>query len=344
MPQAELEMLLRAAPPVAPERLRTRVRCLREPAPRQFPSLRRLALPALAAVAVAVVGAAAIHGVVRSDATHPTAAAKQPARVRRTLAPLPEQHALDRGGSTSAGVGSTFAPHVAAIPSVGGGSRLTQVVASLRLRVGESALSKVTGEATRLARSFGGYAASVDYRTPQSAPAQAFLELRIPTQEVQAALTRLGGLGTILSQRISARDLQTELERQTAQIAELRQEIKLTLAGLRDPSLPEVQRIELQLKLNQAKHALAQRLHARKGTIAAGTLSRISLVLTTERHAAAASHPGRLHRMLGNAASFLGLEGTVALYVLIVLAPLLPFAAAWWWLRRRRDARLLALP
>ena len=343
MSQAELEALLRAAPPVAPDRLRARVRDLRAPAPRRVPSPRRFALPALAAAAVAVLGAAAIHGVTRSNETH--AAARRPSPVRRALAPVPEQHALQRGGATSAGAGATFAPHAAAVPSVGGGPRLTQVAASLRLRVdGADRLSTATSEATRIARSFGGYAASVDYRTPQGAPAQAFLELRIPTQEVQAALARLGGLGTILSQRISTRDLQTELERQTAQIAELRQEIKLTLAALRDPSLPAVQRIELQLKLDQAKHALAQRLHARKGTIAAGTLSRVSLVLTTAKHAAAAPHPGRLHRMLESAASFVALEGTVALYVLIVLAPLVPFVAAWWWLRRRRDARLLALP
>lgn len=332
MSQAELETLLRAAPPVAPDRLRMRVRELRAPAVRRSFDVRRIALPALAAVALAVVGAAAVHGLLGSDRSRPAAASGQ----RELLQPVAHGSASTKAAPK--GFDSARVP-------VSPGARLTQVAASLRLRVDAAdRLSGATSEATRIARSFGGYAASVDYRTPQGRPAQAFLELRIPTQDVQAALAKLGGLGTILSQRVSSRDLQAQLERQTAQIAQLRQEIKLTLAALRDPSLPAVQRIELQLKLNQAKHALAQRLHARKGTIATGTLSRVSLVLTTRQQAATARHQSRLHRMLGSAASFLDLEATVALYALIVISPLLPFALAAWWLRRRRDERLLALP
>jgi hypothetical protein len=339
MSQAELEHLLRAAPPVAPERLRARVRELRVPAPRRAQGLvlRRLALPAVAAVAIALVGAAALRGVLGAGETHPNALAHKRPAVERAVG-----HAAT---SDSLQAAAPAATRKGFVPAVGGGARLTQVVASLRLRVADGgALSHATGEATRIARAFGGYAASVDYRTPQGRAAQAFLELRIPTRRVQAALARLGGLGTIVSQRLATRDLENQLERQTAQIAQLREQIRLTLAALRDPSLSAVDRIRLQLKLNEAKRALGQRLHARKGTIAAGTLSRVALVLTTQQRTAVAHTASRLHRMLASAASFLGLEATIALYALIVVSPLLPFAVAAWWLRRRRDERLLALP
>jgi len=59
-----------------------------------------------------------------------------------------------------------------------------------------------------------------------------------------------------------------------------------------------------------------------------------------------AHHRGRLGRMIHSAVGFLGLEGTIALYALIVLSPFAVAAALVWALaraRRRRDEhRLLA--
>ena len=56
-------------------------------------------------------------------------------------------------------------------------------------------------------------------------------------------------------------------------------------------------------------------------------------------------HPrGRLGRMLHSAVGFFGLEGTIALYALIVASPLAFVAALLWSLRearRRRDERLV---
>jgi hypothetical protein len=166
---------------------------------------------------------------------------------------------------------------------------------------------------------------------------------------VQDALARLASLGSLISQRVSVEDLQADLERQTAQIAQLRHRVRALTEALKNPSLTPVQRVELQLRLADAKRSLAQRTHARKATIAAGSVARISLVLTAEKKSAIVPQPrGRLGRMLDDAVSFLALEGTVALYALIVLAPLLPLVALVWWAavaRRRRDERrLLAAP
>ena len=97
--------------------------------------------------------------------------------------------------------------------------------------------------------------------------------------------------------------------------------------------------------LANAKRSLSERLHARTGTIAAGTTARLSLTLSTKRSLVpAAHHRGRLGRMVHSAVGFLALEGTVALYALIVLSPVALLAALLWSLRearRRRDERLV---
>ena len=103
--------------------------------------------------------------------------------------------------------------------------------------------------------------------------------LRVPVQNVKAALSRLTALGTIVSQNLSVTDLQHDLQVETAQIAELRRTIAALTAALRSPSLPDAQRVILQIRLANAKRSLSERLHARTGTIAAGTTARLSLTL-----------------------------------------------------------------
>jgi hypothetical protein len=325
---------LRATPPRAPERLRERVLAL-EPRRTWLPRRRTLLLLAPACAAAAV-GAAVVHGLVSSGSR----TAQEPpssVAVERAAAPKTAQ-----AGAATSGADKALTQTA---PSVGSG-RLTHYEASLEVRVPNDKLSSATGEATRIVRGLGGYAASVVYRTPSAGPGEAYLELRVPASKVQTAIARLSGLGALVSQQLSARDLQRDLERQSAQIDQLRRFIVRAQAALRDPSLPAAQKIELQLKLADAKRALAQRRHARNNTVASGTLARISLVLSTaKRHAVVAPHRSdRLDRMLGSAVSFLGLEAVVALYALIVISPLVPLVALVWgatWARRRRDERRL---
>jgi Domain of unknown function (DUF4349) len=345
MSTAEFETMLKAAARPAPERLRERVRTL-ESAPRRvtalpaFP-LRRVAVGAVALGLSAFLAAAVVHGVASDDGDG--VVVSQPASVPRQQGP-----ALGQVPSTE---DATAGRQALAPPNVTGGGRLTRAVASLTLRVdGADDLAQATSSATRVARSLGGYAASVEYVTPAKRPARAFLELRVPTARVQDALERLGRFGTIVSQRLSTRDLERQLERQTAQVRELRREIQLLVTALRDPALTPVERVRLQVRLGEARRALAQRTHARKTTISEGMLARISLVLTTEQKTGVAPphHQGRLGRMLGDAASFLALEATILLFAAIVASPLVLLGLAAWGgnrLRRRREEqRLLAVP
>jgi uncharacterized protein DUF4349 len=310
--EMSVENLLRAHAPRAPELLRGRVLAIE---PRRTPSRRLVVV--LAAALVLAVAAAIVHGLVSSGSKTVT-----PAVERATPAP-----AVSGAGSLHA-----QAPSVA-------GTRLQHTEATLEVRVKD--VSAATTAATRVATSLGGYAQSVDYNSGGSAS----LELRVPTQNVKTAIARLGGLGTIISQNLSVQDLQHDFEVQSVQVAQLRRTIAALESALRNPSLPDAQRVLLRIRLANSKVALSQRLHARRGTVTAGTTARISLALTTQSMIVPAPlHRGRLDRMLRSAVGFLALEGTVAIYALIVLSPLAVAAALAWSLRearRRRDDRLV---
>jgi hypothetical protein len=320
--ETTVEALLRAHAPHAPESLRERVFAL-EPkrSPLGAPS-RKLVLVALPAALAIAVAAAVVHGFVGSGS-------KTPAAADRSAGITTE--------SKAAPATATYGRALA--PSVAGAARLQRTDASLALRVGsDDELAKATTRATQIATSLGGYAQSVDYHSRGSAT----VDLRVPSQNVKVALARLAGLGTIVSQNLSVTDLQQRLETQSAQIAQLRRRIAALRKALADSALPEAQKVLLQIKLAESKRALSQRLHARKGTVAAGTTARISLSIATKHAAAAVPNRGRVDRMLHSALDFLALEGIVTLFVLIVVSPFALVAGAFWLRRRRSVDRLLA--
>jgi len=349
---------LRGATLRAPDALRARV-IAAAPAPRRSfaprPS-RRLILVAIPAALGLAVAAALVHGLTGSSGPRPVSlAAHSPAAVGEKAPSTFKSFTVPSagvGGSSLQGA-PTATPLDSAqstlAPTTHTPGRLQHTDASLQVRVADvEHLSAATSAATRIATSLGGYAQSVDYRTPQHGDGTAYIELRVPAQNVQRALARLAALGTLVSQEVSVQDLEHALEVQSAQIAQLRRTIAALANALRDPALPDAQRVLLQIRLAESKRSLAQRLHARKGTIAAGTTARISLVIGTAKSSVVpvTHHRGRLGRMLHSALGFLGLEAMVALYALIVISPFAVLAALAWFLarlRRRRDEqRLLA--
>src|SRR5207248_2977427 len=174
-------------------------------------------------------------------------------------------HGSVRDAGASAGVPSAPASTTATekrafAPAVGNGSRLQHTDASLEVRVSDvGRLSDATSAATRIATALGGYAQSVVYRTPEGGGGASYIELRVPAQNVKTALARLAALGTLVSQQLSVQDLQHDFEVESAQIAQLRRTVAALQAALRNPSLPEAQRVLLQIRLAESKRALSQR-------------------------------------------------------------------------------------
>jgi hypothetical protein len=334
-----VERLLRAHAPHAPETLRERVLALESAPQRRHTPSRRLVLVALpAALAIAVL-AAVVHGVVGSGSPRAVPATKS------FSAPTQGSASVGSSGTVRSSVhASADSTQAQTAPSLGAPARLQHTDASLQVRVRDvDALAAATSRATRIATSLGGYAQSVDYRTPNGGAGASYLELRVPAQNVKTAIARLGALGTLVSQELSVTDLQQTFRTQSEQIAQLRRRVAALHAALTGVSLPEAQKVLLQIQLAESKRAFAQRLNARKGTISAGTTAQISLVIGTEKAIApVAHHRGRLGRMMHSAVGFLALEGIILLYALIVISPLALVAAAIWAWRRRSVERLLA--
>jgi hypothetical protein len=358
---------LRAAPPVAPERLRQRVLGL---APRARSRQRRLVLVVVPVAVVLAVGAALVHGFVSSSDTKRSAASPV---VNDKLSTLQGAKSVAHGSAantpvyspphtksgTSAGelavqgsplrralpTTSTFSNDVLIIPK----SRLVHADASLQVSVkSRAALSKATNDATQIVSSLGGYAQSVRYQSSHGGQGDAVLELRVPVQKAQIAIGRLADLGTLLSQQVSTKDLQAQLTGQNNGIGSLKRAIAVYEQALKSGTLSAAERVTIEIKLSNARHAITQLRRNRTATLQSGATSNISLLLTTRQHAFVVTHhhgSTRVGRLLGSAAHFLALEGIIVLYALIVVAPLLILGGLAWWVlreRRRREERLLA--
>lgn len=358
---------LRSTPPVAPERLRQRVLAL---APGARSRKRRLVLVVVPAAAVLSVGAALVHGFVSSgspkSSMEPTVVNHALGSVTSTtpsLMPSPSAERTLKKANTQAHApaawnsvysaagkpGTVFGAdalgqEAVKIPT----DRLVHADASLQVSVkNHAALSKATNEATQIVASLGGYAQSVNYQSAHGGHGDAVLQLRVPVQRAEVAIGRLANLGTLLSQQVSTKDLQQQLTGQNNGIGSLKRAIAVYEQALKSGTLSGAERVQIEIKLSNARHAITQLRRDRTATLQSGATSNISLLLTTRQHAFVVTHHGssRVGRLLGSAGHFLALEGIIFLYALIVVAPLLVIGGLAWWVireRRRREERLLA--
>ncbi len=332
---------LRATTPAAPEALRQRVLAL-APTPRS--RRRKLVLVLVPTAAALAVGAALVHGFVSSGSS-PTA--KREVNLSAIAAP---PHKTVHGSSAlkqKAVPGAAYAADTQLqalnIPR----NRLVHADATLGVQVADrAALSRATSKATQIVARLGGYAQSVRYATAHGGGGSAYLALRVPVGHVQTAVARLETLGTLLSQQLATEDLQHQVTQEAGRITTLRATIASYEKALESPSLGAAQRVILQVHLGNVRKTLIRVRQARSGALASAATANVSLTLSTKHGAGAAAshHRGRLGRMLGSAAGFLGLEGMIVLYALVVLSPFIVLGTLGWWLvreRRRRDERRL---
>jgi hypothetical protein len=303
----------------------------------------RRSLLVLAPVCVlGLVSAAVIHGVVHSGGNAKQTASSGQAVVGQVLRP-----ALKGAGGTTTTPWASMPQELApALPTPTPG-RYQDYEASLTLRVKNvETLHDRTAEATRLARTYGGYVDSVDEST-NGGNGQSDLVLRIPVNRVEDAYFRLAQLGTVTEQHLSIRDLDQVVQTQRQRIIQLKVQIARIGETLKSSSLPADVRLRLELQRDAAKQELAQVTGSNKATLREASLSRISLTLTSQQ-AAAAKKGGtsRIERAARDAGSFLAGAGAVLLFILIVLSPLIVLAVAGILgtraYRRREERRLLS--
>jgi hypothetical protein len=312
MPPRDLVAEIRAASTPAPASLRERVRLLEAPPARRRwrPSQRVLvvALPVAAAAAAAVVAV-----VLARPASHPAervqilARPATPGAARTAPAQAPQAKAF----------GVPISP-----------GRLQKVTATLSLTVrSQSALSAATRRAVATATSLGGHVESLGV-----SDGRARAVLAIPRTRVQAALTRLGRLGTIAGEHFAVQDLSGGVAATDRTIARLQRELKALRA---QPSTPATQRRIAALT------AQVQKLQRREAaTRRASHFATVTLTLATPHAAAAAAHRhGPLHGLV----VALRWTGIGLVYALAFGVPLALVWLAVRRLRRRREDALLGV-
>jgi hypothetical protein len=151
----------------------------------------------------------------------------------------------------------------------------------------------------------------------------------------------------VLARQVSIVDLEQALKQQRARILRLKLYIARATEQLKG-DLPADVRLRLQLQLQAARESLAQVTRSNRSMLNRAALSTVSLILTTQKAEApvAKGGTGRFERAARDAGSFLAAAGAVALFLLIILAPVLVLVAATVIglraYRRREERRLLA--
>jgi hypothetical protein len=218
---------LQAARPAAPEALRGRIEALasneraRRPSLLERLTLGRALLVLAPAVVVVSVGAAVVQGIVSASSP---AEEPQPLTQPNVSAQMREAPGAGAADETDSNLRERTLAPVASLPTSAANrafpptspGRAQDYYADLRLRVDDlDTLSDRMQEALRLTRRYGGYVVSTSYRNPQAGEGDATLELRVPIGRVQETLVAFSELGAILSQNVSIRDLQGQINRFT---------------------------------------------------------------------------------------------------------------------------------
>jgi uncharacterized protein DUF4349 len=205
----------------------------------------------------------------------------------------------------------------------------------MKLRVDD--LSRATQSAVRQTVRLGGYVASANYGTNE-AQGDSLLQLRVPVANVQKAIARFTGLGTLLAQRISVVDLQAGVDRINRRLAAQLKVIE-TLEAKSDLTAAD------QARLEAARRTVRQLTRGRTSLERQAAYAKFSLQLTTQKAAEKQGAPGRFDKFWGDAGDILGKEAIGVLYALVIVGPFAILAALALFgeraRRRRADHRLL---
>jgi hypothetical protein len=223
--------------------------------------------------------------------------------------------------------------------------RAQRYSAQLTLSVKDTdTLSDATQQALRITRDLGGHLVSVSYAT--SGTGVSNLTLKVPTQNVQDAIVRLSGLGTIVSQQVQIDDLQGQVDDLTKREIVLRGQIARLSARIADPTTDAETKATLEARRDAAGAELARVRTARAQVNAEAKEATIQLTLQTSQSSVVPVVQSRWDRALHRAQDILVVEAEVLLTALVVLGPLALVAVLIWLgrrtLRRRQDDELLA--
>jgi hypothetical protein len=318
------------------------------PAPaRRRPPLRRWLAPALGfGVTAAIVIGVAVQTTTDPDTLDdPPSPQDQPSAVSPSREPAgPSNEALkqfDRGSRDAAaplpggGATGTIAPGPTA--PAGDGS-VQEKTASMTLAAEPDEVPDVAQEATEVTSRFGGVVDSMSVRTDDADRATARLQLRIPVQNLEAALAELSDLAHVESRDESLLNITKQYSSSSKRFNNAQDrvaELVAALAAADDPATIA----ELRQQLQEARHRLRAIRAELRDVKQRGNNSRVALTVVSEEGG------WSLGDAADDAVGVLEAIGGALLIALAVIVPLGALAALLWLLsgglRRRWHERVL---
>ena len=169
------------------------------------------------------------------------------------------------------------------------------------------------------------------------------LALRVPVGRVEDAVVRLGALGTVTGQQVATVDLQTGIDRRDNRIERINRAIRAQELRLESGTLTPAQELEARLRIERLRNEAADLRRANLADRREAATSELALTLHT-RAAAAAQEKDESGAAgaAGDALRFLAAAGTIALFLAIVLSPVVLLLVLLWLAFRARSRRVEA--
>jgi hypothetical protein len=214
-------------------------------------------------------------------------------------------------------------------------SRVQRITTSLELRLPNTqAVSDATKQAVAITRALGGYPKSLNVEA-EGRTGYASLVLRIPKQNVQRAVSRLSGLGTIVGENVQIQDITAQVGATTKKIERLEARLAYWQS---QPTSTEAEQHVAALTTQIAKLR-----RGRANTIHAASYATVSVQMTTRPAPVPVQKGyGPLHN-LGVAFRWLWIG---AVYALALAAPFILVGLIVWLIaraiRRHRENELLS--
>jgi Domain of unknown function (DUF4349) len=258
------------------------------------------------------------------------AAATTPQPVPPSPAPLADGEAFSR----------TKAQGASQVPELSS-SRATDVKLWMEIRLADAEeLSDAANDSMTLTRELGGWVAASAIDT-QGREGRAELALRVPVTRVEDAIVRLGQLGTVTGQEVETVDLQAAIDRREVRIENLERAIRAIELRLETDDLTPAQEINLRLDLADRQNQLGELRRENRSDRREAATSELTLVLhTREAPAAPEDDEEGAAGAADDALRFLGDAGAIALFLVIVLSPVVLLAVLLWIALRSRTRRI----
>jgi Domain of unknown function (DUF4349) len=227
-----------------------------------------------------------------------------------------------------------FAP--SPIPS----GRAQDVDMWITLRVKDAdQLSESSQEAMKITRELGGVVGSSNVAT-EGSRGQARLSLRVPTGRVDDALFRLSELGTVTGQRVATVDLQAPLDRVLARVEHLRSAIRIAKARLASGLLSDQEQLQMRIRLERLRSQLSAVTRTRTALEREASMADLTLTIGTPTGPVARTSESGIGGAAHKAVDVLRGAGSVAVFLAILLSPLLVLLLLAWMALRARGRRI----